>query len=94
MKNTKKLLEMYEKWSVVGKIDGGNGLCGLLEGYPEFEYFIPTHEERGDLSAYWASGITNKEWKNSPENRKIAYEVFTSDRQNIVLLLAAINGEL
>ena len=90
-----KYLEYYKKVMKTGKLlrEDPNGLCG--EGFREaVDVFRPDAVERGDLSAYWASGVTEREFCDSLSARRVAMEDFTPMRQNIVLFLAAMEGEL
>lgn len=96
----KKYLKMYEEWMITG-LPHGNGLCNEIGNDKLFnELVYLTWEERMDLRhtneylAYWASGYTPSEYSKSDENRKMARKSFTPLRQNILLLLAAVNKEL
>lgn len=71
-----------------------NGLCYIMMGErpliknPVFELFIPTPEERVRLSmstAYWCDSLGDIGYMGTNYNDL---------RQNIILLCAAINGEL
>lgn len=93
-----KYLPLYYKWMEAKKIDSDplsskfGGLCGSsLFNDENFNIFIPTDEERlGTYSAYWAFGRKKK----YIGNEKLHRWAFTPLRQNIVLLMAAMNNEL
>ena len=101
-----KYLDYYYKWAKRGTIENiskgmrGNGLCnspiaGTYCQDPLFWLFKPTYSEQVRLAgdnAFWASDmmLTGDEEKLP---RGIATK-FTSTRQNIVLFMAAMNGEL
>jgi len=94
-----KYLEMYKEWAKTGELprNGGyshiitGGLCSLIDK----DKLYPLHPISGDYAklqcedcstAYWASGIPGY-------SKKDPYK-FTPLRQNIVLFLAAMAGEL
>lgn len=84
-----KYLDKYYQWMESGKIDD-NGLCNAL-GKRSVNKFKPKRIMKinfvdSDVT-YWAYGGESK------SIRKIATD-FTPLRQNIVLFLAAQNGEL
>lgn len=94
-KNEKKYLKLYEEWIDSGLLPGGNGLCRLFRGDPMWELMEPPEEVRRKLVAWWASGKTEDQWrKASDKGKRKIEEGFTGIRQNIVLLMAAMNGEL
>ena len=96
MKN-KKYLPLYYKWMNTGltpEVDQQvSALCDLfdrhIKDYPEFELLKPTNEDFIQLESEkknlfcWASGSVGCD-----------FFIFTPLRQNIVLLMAAMNGEL
>jgi hypothetical protein len=105
-----KYLPLYYRWAKLGHIENfvpgadPNGLCNTVvafDGDPEFQIdnplfqlMQPDREERVRLTgdnAYWASDVFLKdEYKTS----KHLNDLFSSTRQNIVLFMAAMNGEL
>jgi hypothetical protein len=99
-----KYLELYKKWSLIGKIENElldcmpNGLCSSeIRKSEYFELFEPNADELEDLaggSAYWASEITSDEYLKSVGNTRRAAEFFTPTRQNIVLFIAFMEGEI
>jgi hypothetical protein len=89
-----KYLTLYKKWSKNGEIqsDDRGGLCNSPIGIEIKEYF----EAEGELStinAYWGYGGGEEDNYPTPTFNKYAYK-FTPLRQNMVLLLAAMNKEL
>jgi hypothetical protein len=102
MKDT-PFLDFYERCMELGAKMPYNGLCICFSDYYCIGYidlFAPTLEDRHEyrneifddtnrdldspLGYYWGS-----ESKESPSNY-----VFTETRQNVILLCAALNGEL
>lgn len=96
-------LKLYEAWMTRGRLPQ-NGLCYSLD--PEhmglfIDYFCDNR-----LGGYWGyEGVryeihydNREEWTYIVGGKSVSYEEmahgFTSLRQNIILLLAAINGEL
>lgn len=104
-KQQKKYLALYKKWLESGRIgttgvsrDGTlsyNGMCDLFRGDKLFELLTPTyrdkHElmEEGQCDVWWGSEMDRI--KSCSEE---GWSSFTPLRQNIVLLMAAMNGEL
>lgn len=99
MKKNKKYLELYYKWIKQGHIDPStynfNGLCDLFKKDRLFKLFIPTLKEKEEYNctAYWGCDLTERDYIYSSD-RSIFYSGFTETRQNIVLFMAAMNGEL
>lgn len=89
-----KTIKLYKEWMESGEITNEdtlfppNGLCySSLGSDGDFKYFFSdpiNHKETG----YWAHGNQNNVGSYSQEAE------FTPLRQNIVLLLAALKGEL
>ncbi len=92
----KPTLDFYYKCKALNRLpeDGGLGLCGsqLVKLGDELKLFIPDADEsfelvdRGFCPTYWASGLEF----DHPEEMF----AFTPLRENIVLLIAAMRGEL
>lgn len=93
----KKYLTLYYRWMIVGEIPS-DGLCfSLNDPFSDkqdqlLEFFVPTPEEY-DTNGYrlwqcfWAAdGVSQRD--------PLQLCKFTPLRQNIVLLMAAMNGEL
>lgn len=88
----KKYLPLYYEWMNTGL--PSNGLCESLENSCDLDYFDNGQginywgywADKGDVRIY--SGDVNH------EERMNMLRQFTPLRQNIVLLLAAMNGEL
>ena len=88
-----RLLKQYQKWEDKGRI-GTSGLCNALHGqnYKLLQLFEPSFEETALLKSknlanvYWGSGL-----KQTDDNR---FDKFTPLRKTIVLLIAAMKGEL
>jgi hypothetical protein len=92
----KKYLSLYKKWIDTGK---SGFLCPTFQPFgiesmdPLFALFIPTDEEMIEHSSDGFEGF-------GPASAWGSYEVesdgrrFNDFRQNIVLLMAAMNGEL
>jgi hypothetical protein len=92
MKKSTPILDMYYDFCENG-IPNKNGLCAYLYKYPDFELLKPTLLDREQLViddycvVWWASGVTRrKDFGNE--------SVMTPLRQNIVLLMACLNGEM
>lgn len=96
-KTKTKYLKLYYEWMKTGRItdqigaQGSGGLCNTEIQYEALKIFTP---ELGDsvvpglMSSYWASDSTNL-----ADIQGNGY-AFGPTRQNIVLLLAAMNNEL
>ena len=92
-----KLIDYHNRWSEQGQLNNC-GLCNALQRidntlYRQFvELFYPEEEEMLQIKKerlseiFWASGLSETD-----KDRAYGY---TELRQNIVLLLCAINGEL
>ena len=94
-----KYLEFYKKCLKTGELPGGcpeaNGLCEHFDRYsPNWLLIQPTQKDLNNLmahglcDAWWASEMR---WE---ENSDLKGFIFNPLRQNIVLLLAAMNNEL
>ena len=84
--NKIKYLELYKKWLTLRRLPGESGLC-LAFKKEGFDYDTPRDilnldSDEGDLIGWWGSDSISGEVGK-----------FTSLRQNVVLLLAALNGE-
>jgi hypothetical protein len=95
-----KYLELYRKWMEQGHIDplesgAFNGMCHLFEKDELFKLFKPTEAERDEwnCTAYWGCDLTEEDYRNYKNNAYFCKN-FTETRQNIVLFMAAMNGEL
>ncbi len=87
----KKYLDLYFAWMDIGRLPDC-GLCyslDIIRGTPKDEFFrlIKPHGNT-KVSAYWAYG------EESFGNHFDIIHKFTPLRQNIVLLMAAMAGEL
>lgn len=84
-----KYLELYEKWAADDFLMPVTGLCFAFGGDRLFERMEPTGKDYDDIDlerdhcGYWGSG----------ESGSLRWQ-FTPLRQNIVLFMAAMNGEL
>lgn len=83
MKN--KYLPLYYRWMKTGKLPNQNGLCGELGrtqsgnwSFEENPLFLLLMPDNANTWYYWAGGTGVS---------------FNPLRQNIVLLMAAMNGE-
>lgn len=85
MKN-KKYLPLYYKWCKKG-IMPCEGLCLIFEDDEIFNIIDP---EDGKMETYWGCDDPEK----GPDHRCDTSRVFGPLRQTIVLLMAAMNGEL
>lgn len=88
MKQPRKYLQTYYDFIHRGFVPGQNGLCQHFRGDSNFVLMWPTLENiKGmELGAWWAEDIHQQGlWLG---------EEFGPTRQNIVLLMAAMNGEL
>jgi hypothetical protein len=79
-----KYLKLYYEWIKTGVIPS-NGLCSIFCHDELFQLIDP---ERGDRITYWGH-----EAENTVCDIEKWYE-FTPLRQNVVLLMAAMNNEL
>lgn len=96
----KKYLPLYHKWLKQGLIDPiyddvYNGMCHIFEEDKLFALVRPTPSDLNDLesedlcTAYWGSLCPKRQFDNT-----VVCGGFTSMRQNLVLLMAAMNNEL
>ena len=86
----KKILEMYYDFMENG-IPGDNGLCQHFEDdYQDWSLIIPSDEEEQELSKLGLDAV----WWGNDTGTWVNRSVMTPLRENIVLLMAAINGEL
>lgn len=91
-KNKPKYLKLYREWvKPKGFLQTGS-ICmefNYRYHYPEYSLIEPTSADikkikrAGHDAAYWGSG-----------NYSIRWGIFTPLRQNLVLLMAALNNEL
>lgn len=99
-KQQKKYLALYKEWLESGRIDpiypgNYNGMCGLFEHDELFKLLRPTSEDVDELvaenkcTAWWGSEMSSKESFSEK-----GWSSFTPLRQNIVLLMACMAGEL
>lgn len=91
MRKKKKYLPLYYKWMNAGRLPT-MGLCNCLPNSGAFKLLTPTANDKVADNTYWAYGrkVTRVVFNTSfPEATK-----FTPLRQNIVLLMAAMNDEL
>jgi len=82
----KKYLPLYYKWMKQGRIPN-DGLCNSLDYSEEFRLYFANN-----LRGYW--GYNGESTHNLCEIDPEGPYKFTPLRQNIVLFLAAMNGEL
>jgi len=100
----KKYLPLYYKWMEAGRMLAGHnretsGLCDYFKDLHNgnecdelFELMKPTEEDFEELKREGKSCYT---WASElPFGIKGEFYTFTPLRQNIVLLMAAMNGEL
>lgn len=83
----KRYLKFYFEWVEDGVLPHGNGLCQLFNGDEFFDLIDP---EFGDMNSYWGCD----DYERGSNYRSETANVFGPLRQNIVLLMAAMNGEL
>lgn len=88
----KKYLPLYEKWMKSGKLPE-DGLCNLFVNDPLFELIDP------GWCGYWGydgfdSYYGDPYYDDHCGSMNEVWYDFTPLRQNIVLLMAALNGEL
>lgn len=93
----KKYLPLYFEWMKTGQLPYGNGLCfefDISQGGTDeiFNLFKPLY--LSGAPAYWAESpsMTRISEINLPNHT--FGRAFTPFRQNIVLFMAAMNGEL
>jgi len=95
-KETDSILKRYKYLMRSGKVYGENGICQLFQpDFPElWELVKPSHEE---LLVHQWEGYSSTWWGNY-SNVGQAYaslgESMTPLRENIILLMACLNGEL
>jgi hypothetical protein len=88
----KKYLPLYKELCVTGGLSGDYGLCGELSDRG-------LHEEKTHLRDLFHPpfeidmNITHLYWGSGDDQNRLT-GVFTPMRQNILLLMAAMNGEL
>lgn len=88
-----KYLEFYKRCLKTGELPS-SGLCGTF--YEDMKYFDPPKHPLYYDNWFWAyDGEPYGSWCNIPVRKQlqISYK-FTPLRQNIVLLMAAMAGEL
>ncbi len=85
-----KYLTLYKKWAT-GGLPGESGLCLAFEKegyrYTEVDDNFLSHTDIVSVGCYWAA---DEDDYNNPHY----WGKLTPLRQNIVLLMAAMNGEL
>jgi len=85
----KKYLPLY-KSSIKSKRLPLKGLCACFPNDPDLKLFEPTLDEakaNGHLTGYWGNEMMDI-------NQKEPFIQFNEFRQNVMLLLAALNNEL
>jgi hypothetical protein len=90
-----KLIYKHYEWAEKGEMEGAGLCCSMPNEYRYIlELFKPTKEEyillidNGNSMSFWASGLNyNADFDD------IAFK-YTPLRQNIVLLICAMEGEL
>ena len=87
MKKNKKYLPLYRKWLKSGLQT--EGLCGFFYGDPLFELINPEH----GYDFFWGYDGMVDNHTHVHDEQDLFYG-FTPIRQNVVLLMAAMNGEL
>jgi hypothetical protein len=93
MKKKTPILELYYDFCKRG-IPHRNGLCGRLIQFQNWQLLVPTYEDERQLdregmcTTFWASEEKDDEINLSCQG------TMTPLRQNIVLLLACLEGEL
>lgn len=95
-KNEPKYLKLYKEWMEAGKMPEP-GLCAkfsdvfgwTLKKYPHFDLIKPDDREKIRLDI---NGLAPSYW-GSDSSQELKY-IFTPLRQNLVLLMAALNNEL
>lgn len=87
----KKYLPIYYKWMKRQRMEECSGLCDLFDygDYDEFDLLKPTDS---DIDRLIADGYSSFCWGSG--QKQDMFFVFTPLRQNIVLLMAAMNNEL
>lgn len=94
MRKKKKYLLLYYKWMEAGRLPK-MGLCNCFpNSNRSFKLLTPTENDKVADNVYWAYGrkVTRHVYSTRfPEATKFK---FTPLRQNIVLLMAALNDEL
>ena len=86
----KKYLSYYEEWAKEGRMPN-SGLCQIFGYDPLFTLMTPSEEDFEEMenkrlpTIFWGKGDYDDRWINGG---------FSPLRQNIVLFMAAMNGEL
>ena len=102
MKKKKKYLPLYEKWMKTGYVENlssyvePSGFCSTkIRNEELLDLLIPKSSAwiEYNLMSRWASGFTSQEWAKS-RNKKYIEGGMTPLRQNILLLMACLAGEL
>lgn len=85
----KKYLTMYHNWMRSSRMMPDNGLCNIFKNDKLFALIDP---EKGRRNTYW--GYDGNESCDFEVPKHERYYRFTPMRQNVVLLMAAMNNEL
>lgn len=94
-KNKPKYLTLYYEWAQSKKLPCRWGLCREFEPFyapndhPLFKLIKPTGRDKRNLRKY---GFTDEYWGS--DSVGCMFGEFTPLRQNLVLLMAALNNEL
>lgn len=91
---TKKYLPLYYEFIESGKMSH-NGLCSVIKyrlGYAEKRQFRLLFEPTLKEERYWRTRLGF--WLQDDIEEVGGFNTFTPTRQNALLLMAAINGEL
>ena len=88
-------LELYKKWAETGRMEnrpdanGDGGLCNTVIPRSALEIFVPDYSDAENIpicNVYWAALTDDFTWRT--------WYKFNEFRQNIVLLLAAMEDQL
>jgi hypothetical protein len=84
-------LQLYNAWATTGRIPT-NGLCAYFGSKHElFSLFFPGNDH---MQHYWGYDGEDSDHSHLDMDYDDIAELFTEYRQNIVLFMAAMNGEL
>lgn len=93
--NKPKYLKLYKKWMKDQRLPHGRGLCYELanlydkHGEALLDLLSPTSDDDDSLRDNW---LETRHWGSDAPDKQLG--VFTPLRQNLVLLMAALNNEL
>ena len=95
-KNKPYYLKMYYNWATAGRLPS-NGLCNCFIKSVEEQRFELVSPDNQELTQMNKKNIDTVYWASEAKRGHVKYDdfyAFTPLRQNLVLLMAALNNEL